>query len=274
MPQTPEPHPSAPALALVTGAASGIGRHAAATFAARGFVVAALDVDESGLAELAREHSRILPLTCDVSDPESVRQAVDRALAEGMPLRTVVHCAGISPLGRVLDQTTADIERTMRVNYLGTVHIARATVPLMVAQSTGTFIAMASIAGHVPLTRIGAYSASKAAVLAFCEVLAAECRGSGVRFVCVCPAAVETPMLQTLRITNPETINERPGIQPAQVLRAAEASLRKGRPLAFPGRGTATLWRARRIAPTRLTRLLDIAIKRQARSAASRPTRP
>jgi short-subunit dehydrogenase len=97
-------------------------------------------------------------------------------------------------------------------------------------------------------------------------VLAAECRGTGVRFVCVCPAAVETPMLQTLRVTHPETINDKPGIPPSAVLRAAEESLRRGRPLAFPGRGTATLWRARRLAPYRLTRVLDAVIKRQTRS--------
>jgi NAD(P)-dependent dehydrogenase (short-subunit alcohol dehydrogenase family) len=261
----PEPEPDPTQLALVTGAASGIGRHAALTLAARGFTVAALDLAEPGLSALAREHPRILPLVCDVSDQNDVRRGVEHAVGERRVLRTVVHCAGISPLGALLDQPASEIEHTMRVNYLGTVHVAKATVPLMIARGRGAFIAMASIAGHIPLTRIGGYSASKAAVLAFCEVLAAECRGTGVRFVCVCPAAVETPMLQTLRLTHPETINGKPGIPPAEVLRAAEASLRSGRPLAFPGRGTATLWRARRIAPTRLTRLLEIAIKRQAR---------
>jgi NAD(P)-dependent dehydrogenase (short-subunit alcohol dehydrogenase family) len=262
-----EPGPDLTALALVTGAASGIGRHAALTFASRGFRVAALDVNEDELAALAREQPRILPLVCDVSDHDAVQRTVDRALSEGLPLHTVVHCAGISPLGRVLDQPAAEIERIMRVNYLGTVHVAKATVPLMIARHGGTFITVASIAGHIPLTSVGAYSASKAAVLAFYEVLAAECRGSGVRFVCVCPAAVETPMLKTLRVTNPETIGGKPGISPAKVLRAAESSLRRGRPFAFPGLGTTTLWRARRVAPIRLTRLLDTVIKRQARSA-------
>lgn len=260
-----EPNPTV--LGLVTGAASGIGRHCAVTLASRGFRVAALDVSESGLATLAHEYPRILPLVCDVSDPDAVKRSLESALREGLPLSTVIHCAGISPLGGLLDQPTAEIERTMRVNFLGTVNIAKAAVPLMAARGQGTFIAMASIAGHIPLTNIGAYSASKASVLAFCEVLAAECRGTGVRFICVCPAAVETPMLQTLRATNPETINDKPGIPPAQVLRAAEAGLRKGRLLAFPGRGTTTLWRAHRIAPTRLTRLLDTIIKRQARTS-------
>lgn len=253
--------------ALVTGAASGIGRHAAATFAKRGLQVAALDVDEAGLATLAAADERIHPFRCDVSDREDVERTMQRilSLADGLALTTVMHCAGISPLGAVLDQSAEEIERIMRVNYLGTVHIAQTTVPMLVAQGGGTFTAMASIAGHVPLTHIGAYSASKAAVLAFCEVLAAECRGTGVRFVCVCPAAVETPMLQTLRVTHPATINDKPGIPPAAVLRAAERSLRRGRPLAFPGRGTTALWRARRLAPYRLTQLLDAVIKRQAR---------
>ena len=151
----------------------------------------------------------------------------------------------------------------MRVNYLGTVHIAKATVPQMAQRGRGSIIVIASIAGWIPLTDVGAYSASKSAVIAFCEVLAAECKGSGVRVTCVCPAAVETPMLQGLRFTHPEVVNHKPGIPPAAVLLAAETSLRKGRLFAFPGRGTTTLWRARGLAPTLLSSLLDIVVKRQ-----------
>lgn len=249
--------------ALVTGAASGIGRQIAATFASRGARVAAIDIDENGLTSLAEKHPRITPHVCDVADQSAVRDTVRLALHDGAPLEAVVHCAGIAPLGRILDQPTPDIEQAMRVNYLGTVHVAKTTVPLMAEHHRGTLIVIASIAGWIPLTGIGAYSASKAAVVSFCEILAAECRQNGIRVVCVCPAAVETPMLQTLRHTHPETINDKPGISPDQVLAAAESALRKGRLLAFPGRGTTTLWRARRLAPTKLTSFLDTIVKRQ-----------
>jgi NAD(P)-dependent dehydrogenase (short-subunit alcohol dehydrogenase family) len=249
--------------ALVTGAASGIGRHIAATFASRGARVAALDINEDGLASLANRHPHITPHVCDVADENAVRDTVRLALADDAPLETVVHCAGVAPLGRILDQPTPDIERAIRVNYLGTVHLAKTTVPVMAEYHRGTLIVIASIAGWIPLTSIGAYSASKAAVVSFCEVIAAECRHNGIRVVCVCLAAVETPMLQTLRRTHPETINDKPGIPPDEVLAAAESALRKGRLLAFPGRGTTTLWRARRLAPTKLTGLLEAIVKRQ-----------
>lgn len=249
--------------ALVTGAASGIGRHIAATFAGRGARVAAVDINEDGLASLATRHPHITTHVCDVADEAAVRDTVKRALDDGAPLEAVVHCAGVSPLGRILDQPTPDFERAMRVNYLGTVHLAKTTVPLMAERHRGTLIVIASIAGWIPLTGIGAYSASKAAVVSFCEVLAGECRPNGIRVVCVCPAAVETPMLQTLRRTHPETINDKPGISPDEVLATAESALRKGRLLAFPGRGTTNLWRARRLAPTKLTSLLDAIVKRQ-----------
>jgi NAD(P)-dependent dehydrogenase (short-subunit alcohol dehydrogenase family) len=249
--------------ALVTGAASGIGRHIAATLASRGAQVAALDINSDGLTSLANTHPRISAHVCDVADDSAVRDTVKLALDNGAPLKAVVHCAGVAPLGRILDQPTPDIERAMRVNYLGTVHLAKATVPVMAEHHRGTFIVIASIAGWIPLTGIGAYSASKAAVVSFCEVLAADCRHHTIRVVCVCPAAVETPMLQTLRRTHPDTINDKPGIPPDQVLAAAESALRKGHLLAFPGRGTTTLWRARRLAPTKLTGLLDAVVKRQ-----------
>lgn len=247
---------------LVTGAASGTGRYIAATFASRGARVVAIDINEERLTSLAKKHPHITPYVCDVADPNAVRDTVKRALHDA-PLETVVHCAGIAPLGRILDQPTPDFEQAMRVNYLGTVHLAKATVPLMAEHRRGTFIVIASIAGWIPLTSIGAYSASKAAVLSFCEILATECRADGIRVVCVCPAAVETPMLQTLRSTHPEIINDKPGISPAQVLAAAESALRKGHLFVFPGRGVTTLWRARRLAPTKLTSLLDALVKRQ-----------
>jgi NAD(P)-dependent dehydrogenase (short-subunit alcohol dehydrogenase family) len=263
-----EPLPAA----LVTGAASGIGRYAATELAARGTRVAAIDVDEDGLRALAASSPLVTPFVCDVGDEAATQAAVRSAHAAVGSFGRVVHCAGIAPLGRILEQSAPDFERAMRVNYLGTVHVARATVPLLMERGGGSFIGIASIAGWIPLTDIGAYSASKAAVIAFCEVLAAECHHAGIRVVCVCPAAVETPMLQGLRRDHPDVIDDRPGLSPAAIYEAAERALRRGRLFSFPGRGTTTLWYARRIAPVRLTRLLDTAIKRR-RSTGAEPAK-
>lgn len=250
--------------ALVTGAASGIGRHVATVLAARGMTVAALDIDHDRLSALHRtQPDRITPFRCDVSDEDAVRRTV-RAVADLGPLRKVVHCAGIASLAPLLDQPTADIDRMVQVNYLGTVHLTRATVPLLAGNGGGELTVLASIAGWIPLTDVGAYSATKAAVIAYCEVLAAECRPLNIRVVCVCPSGVETPMLESFRRTHPHTVGNVPGMPPHAVHSAAERALARGRLFAFPGRGTATAWRARRLSPTGLTRLLDAVIKRQA----------
>jgi short-subunit dehydrogenase len=182
--------------------------------------------------------------------------------AVGTPTR-VVHSAGIARVGRLLDQPLADIEQLVRVNYLGSAQVARAVVPRMAAGQGGALILVASIAGWVPMTSVGAYSASKAAVVAMAEVLARECADSGVRVVCVCPPAVETPMLTEMQRNHPDVVSDAPGIHPDVVLRSAERALARRRVLAFPGRGTTTLWRARRLAPVRVTRVLEAVLLKQ-----------
>ncbi|MFI9833314.1 SDR family NAD(P)-dependent oxidoreductase [Streptomyces sp. NPDC051913] len=256
---------------LVTGAAGGIGRHAALTHARRGHPVAALDNDAERLAQLPR-HTGLHTFTCDVTDTDALdRTLQDVEAAVGTPTR-VVHCAGIARVGRLLDQPLADIEQLVRVNYLGSVQVARAVVPRMAAGPGGALILVASIAGWVPMTSVGAYSASKAALVAMAEVLARECADSGVRVVCVCPPAVETPMLTEMQRNHPDVISDAPGIHPDVVLRSAERALARGRVLAFPGRGTTTLWRARRLAPLRVTSLLEAVLLKQL--SKSRPAPP
>ncbi|MBE8471949.1 SDR family oxidoreductase [Streptomyces sp. 3R004] len=247
---------------LVTGAASGIGRHAALTYARRGHPVAAVDIDAGRLAQLPQQ-AGLHTFVCDVADSAALdRTLEDVEAALGTPTR-VVHSAGIARVGRLLGQPLADIEQLVRVNYLGSVQVARAVVPRMAAGQGGDLILVASIAGWVPMTSVGAYSASKAAVVAMAEVLARECADSGVRVVCVCPPAVETPMLTEMQRSHPDVISDAPGIHPDVVLRAAERALARRRVLAFPGRGTTTLWRARRLAPLRVTRLLEAVLLKQ-----------
>jgi short-subunit dehydrogenase len=251
-----------PRVTLVTGAASGIGACAARLYAARGVRVAALDCDAARLTELRRQVPAVTTCSCDVSDENTVQRTVKEVETGLGPIDRVLHCAGIAPLGRLLDQPMADIERILRANYLGTVHIAKATVPAMIDRGEGEFAVIASIAGWLPMADIGAYGASKAAMITFCEVLAAECRGSGVRVTCACPSAVETPMLEALRHSHPHVANDQRGMPPRSVVEAVEKALAHGKLFIFPGRGTTTAWRARRYAPGLLTGLLERNIKK------------
>ncbi|MCJ0873243.1 SDR family oxidoreductase [Streptomyces sp. AP-93] len=247
----------------MTGAASGIGRYVAQTLAARGTSVVALDIDEAGLRETATASPRITTIPCDVTDLGAVTSAAGQAQQHLGPLDRVVHCAGIEVAGRLLDQPLGDIHRVMDVNYFGTVNVARATVPAMVERGRGEIALIASIGGWVFVNESGAYSASKAAIIAFSEVLASETRGSGVRVVCVCPAVVETPMVERMRNENPHLVGSARGSHPRVVLDDLERALARGRHYAFPGRGATTLWRARRHTP----RLVDAIIQRTIRKS-------
>ena len=119
--------------ALVTGAGSGLGALAAQRLAAGGWEVVAADVDEAGLATTAFRSPTMHTRLCDVSDPKAVAEMA----GEIGPLDRVVHAAGISILGTALDQPLEELERIWRIDFLGTVHVARATLPRMLERGHG-----------------------------------------------------------------------------------------------------------------------------------------
>ncbi|MFJ9457758.1 SDR family NAD(P)-dependent oxidoreductase [Kitasatospora sp. NPDC101447] len=244
------------AVALVTGAAGGIGRAAALRLARAGWAVAAVDVNAAGLDALAAEAAGVRPFVCDVADRSAVATVVgDIGRALGPP-RRLVHCAGVAAMGRLLDQDPADTLRVMDVVYGGTLHVVRAVVPAMAARGGGQVVLFGSIAGWVPVPMGGAYGAAKAAVHFLAETVAAEHRGDGIRVVCVCPPAVETPMLDRMRADSPELVGNVRGLDPEVVLDSMDRALARGHLWAFPGRGTRAMWTARRLAPRLLGRTI------------------
>jgi NAD(P)-dependent dehydrogenase (short-subunit alcohol dehydrogenase family) len=243
-------------VALVTGAASGMGRLAAQRLAAAGARVAALDVNEEGLRQTAAGHPGIRLFAVDVRNGSMVDAAVaevERALG---PLERVVNAAAILPTRLLLEQPREEILRIMEINYGGTVNVTLAALPGMVARGRGDLINFASLAGWIPSPHFGAYDASKFAVVAFSEVLAHENRKSGVRFACVCPPPVATPLLDQA-LSRPKLLEESPRLRPEQVLDAVERALERGRLFVFPGRGSALAWRLRRFAPGLVWRRLN-----------------
>jgi NADP-dependent 3-hydroxy acid dehydrogenase YdfG len=234
-----------PAVALVTGAASGMGQLAARRLAAAGVSVAAVDVDEAGLDATILRAPTMRRWVCDVTDSEAVQRTVREVEAAFGPVGRVVHAAGICLPGPLADQAVDEIERTIAVNYLGTVRVVQAVLPRMLERHRGDVVAFASLAGWLPTPHLGAYAASEHAVVAFTEVLANENRGSGVRFACVCPP-----------------VGER-GIESGVVLDAVERALDTGELLVLPGRGTKTVWRTRRFAPRLTWRRVERAARRR-----------
>jgi NAD(P)-dependent dehydrogenase (short-subunit alcohol dehydrogenase family) len=241
-------------VALVTGGGSGMGRLAARRLAGAGAKVAALDVNEEGLRETARGHMGISAHTLDVTDEPAVAETVRRIEADLGPVDRVLNAAAIMPTGLLMDQDMRLINRIMEINYCGTVNVTMATLPGMLERGRGDLVNFASIAGWMPAIHFGAYNASKFAVVAFTEVLHHENRGKGVRFACVCPPPVATPLLDQAK-SQPKVLDQFDPIAPEQVLDRIERSLEKGKLMVFPDASSAISQRIRRFFPSLLWRI-------------------
>jgi NAD(P)-dependent dehydrogenase (short-subunit alcohol dehydrogenase family) len=229
-------------VALVTGAASGMGRLAARRLAAGGAQVAALDVNETGLRETRGDDERIRTYPADVTDARAVAEVVRRVESELGPIDRVMNAAAIMPTERLTNQDADLVNRIMAINYGGTVNVTYAVLPGMLRRRRGDLVNFASVAGWMPALHFGAYNASKFAVVGFTEVLQHENRGSGVRFACVCPPPVATPLLDQAK-SQPKVLTTLPPIAPETVLDAIERDLERGRLMVYPDRNAAaTVW--------------------------------
>ncbi|HEY0345137.1 MAG TPA: SDR family NAD(P)-dependent oxidoreductase [Solirubrobacteraceae bacterium] len=190
-----------PAVAFVTGAASGIGRACVERLLAGGTAVAALDLDGARLRDLDA-----LALTADVTDADAVERAVGRAEAELGPLDAVVNVAGItgSPAAAECDVTPVDEwRRVLEVNLTGPFLVCRAALPGMLARGGGSIVNVASAAGLVAFPGRCAYSASKGGVVQLTRSLAADYAARGIRANAICPGIVDTPMTRW-RLEDPQ----------------------------------------------------------------------
>ena len=187
------------AVAIVTGAASGIGSALAGELAERGasVVLADLQADEveAAAAALRRSGRSATAATRDVVDAERVRRLVEDVAAEQGRLDFVFNNAGIAAGGEVRDQSVAAWNRIIDVNVRGVVHGVAAAYPIMIRQGFGHIVNTASMAGLVcsPLTT--SYSATKHAVVGLSKALRVEAAGLGVRVSVLCPGVIRTPLL-------------------------------------------------------------------------------
>ena len=209
------------AVAVVTGASSGIGRATAVELAARGAVVVAVARREELLRALVGEiGGRASYRVCDVADLAAVSAAAQSVLAEHGRIDVLVNNAG-TPLHRAFaDSTLAELERVMQVNYMGAVHWMKAVLPSMQERGRGAIVNVASTAGAVPWTWEAGYSASKAAVIALTEAVAPELRRYGVHCGWVNPGLVRTEIFsdEALRHVPPRVRGSM--LEPAAVARA------------------------------------------------------
>lgn len=182
--------------ALVTGAASGIGRAIAHAFAQAGADVVLLDLhldaSQAAANELATATgAQCLALAADVSNEASVAAAFEQAGT----LNIAVNSAGIAHIGTVTSTAPEDFDRLYRVNVRGTYLCMQAAVKNMEPQGSGVILNMASIAGTSGLKDRFAYSMTKGAVIAMTLSAAKDCLSLGIRVNCISPARVHTPFV-------------------------------------------------------------------------------
>jgi len=191
--------------AAVTGAASGLGRAMALAFAHEGMNLALADVDEKGLEETARLAKSASWQRVDVSKAADV----DAFAASLKEVHVVCNNAGVSPVGPLWENTTADWQWALGVNLWSVIHGVRAFVPRLVAQGEGHVVNTASVAGLISPPGMGVYNVTKHAVVALSESLHHDLRlqGSPVGVSVLCPAYVPTGISNSERNRPQELAN-------------------------------------------------------------------
>ena len=236
---------------VITGAGSGMGQLAAQNFSRQGAKVAALDVNIEGLAVTAKGFDGLRTWQLDITDFDAVTRVIAEITAQLGPIDSVYNAAAIMPFGKLTEQPNKVQHKIMHINYGGLVNIAQATLPAMVARGEGDFVSFASSAALIPTMLTGAYSASKAAVALYTEILFHENIDSGLRFACVCPIVVKTPLLQQARDTVwPKMLDSGAPMQAQEVLDEVENCLRKGQFWVYAGKGAQMGARMRRFFPS------------------------
>jgi 3-oxoacyl-[acyl-carrier protein] reductase len=189
--------------AVVTGAATGIGEAVARRLAGAGSRVGVADLDRQGASSIAESITanggRAMALPLDITDVDSIQQAVQEVMDQTGRIDIWVNNAGIAGKAAPLwEQTDEDWETVIQVNLTGVFLCCRAVIPLMRERKYGRIVNVASVAGKEGNPNMTAYSASKAGVIAFTKSLAKEVAQEGICVNSVAPAVVRTRILDQL----------------------------------------------------------------------------
>lgn len=184
--------------AIVTGAASGIGRAIALRLSGRGAVVGLLDLDEDGLREtrtmIVDQGGEADCLVCNVTKSDNVKRAVTGFVSSRGGLDTIVTAAGVAREGYLHDITEDVWDLVIDVNLKGTFLLAHHAMPHLLARGGGSFVAIGSDAGVAGGVGYGVYCASKHGVIGLVRCMALDYGSKGIRCNIVCPTFVDTPM--------------------------------------------------------------------------------
>jgi len=219
--------------AVITGASSGIGRLLALRFASEGARVALVARREGQLRQVASEietgggHALVLP--GDVAERAQVLACADQAVRAFGSVDILVNNAGYGHHRRFLDWDLDDMERMLRVNFLGSLYWTKALLPQMIKRRTGWLIFMASVAGKLGVPEESAYTASKFAMVGLAESLSIELEDAGVHVLTMCPGTIDTSFFNAEALERMPPVSKRMIIQPERVVDAVIHALARGK---------------------------------------------
>jgi len=258
-------------IALVTGAASGIGRETALALGRRGAGLVICDLDEQGLGEteamlrgLGRE---VLARRVDVADREQMRGFAEETLAQVGVVDILMNNAGVGLGAGFLDTSLDDWDWILRINLLGVVHGCHFFVPAMVERGAGGHVVnVSSAAGYVPTEALSAYVTTKYAVLGLSESLRGELRRHRIGVTAICPGIIDTPITRSSRLRGKYAVEgqreemisayQRRGYGPDRVAGNVLKAIQRNRGIAPVSPEAWIAWYLKRLSPALVSRML------------------
>jgi 3-oxoacyl-[acyl-carrier protein] reductase len=220
-----------PKVMVLTGCASGIGRHLATELFQRGHRLLVTDLDLATLESDARSRyadpDRVEIQKLDVRDPDAWERAIAAVVARWGRVDVVLNVAGYLAAGWAHEASREVVERTIDVNVKGVIYGTCAAARRMIEQRSGHIVNIASLAAVAAVPGIAVYAASKHAVRGFSLAVSQELRPHGIAVTTVCPALVRTPMLDT-QVVRPEAALTFATARPLSVEEVAAAVLGRG----------------------------------------------
>ena len=195
-------------VAIVTGAASGLGRGIALALAGEGARVAVVDLNEAGAKETAeaitKAGGQAGAWRADISDKARIDAVVAEVAGRWGGVHILVNNAGLDRVGPFVQSPESDWDLILRVNLKGPIVCTRAVLDVMIKQGYGKIVNIASDAGRVGSTGEAVYSAAKGGIIAFTKTMAREMARHHINVNCVCPGPSDTPLFAEVAAGNPK----------------------------------------------------------------------